>query len=106
MNTAIRHNETDDVTQTNKALWVAKTFGGKKGKTREKKSQNGKKRIESDIINLRSDIIRLERERRGETGRKGKRKIMELNAKYRLDKKVIEELKQRLISKKMKFKRY
>ena len=56
------------------------------------------------------DINRLERERRGETGGKGSRKIKELNAKYRVKKKrinlVIEELKQRLVAKKTKVKRY
>ena len=55
--------------------------------------------MESDIANLRRDINRLERERRRETGGKGKRKIKELNTKYRVKKKginlVTEELKQR-----------
>ena len=59
---------------------------------------------------MRRGINRLERERRGETGGKGKRKINKLNAKYRVMKKginlVIEELKQRLIAKKKKVKRY
>ena len=49
-------------------------------------------------------------ERRGEIGGKGKRKIKELNAKYRVREKginlVIERLKQRLIAKKMKVKIY
>ena len=53
---------------------------------------------------------RPESERRGETGGKRKRKIKELNTKYRVKKKginlVIEELKQRLIAKKTKVKRY
>ena len=65
---------------------------------------------ESDITNLRRDINRLERERRGEARGKRKRKIKELNTKYRVKKKginlVIEELKQRLIAKKNKVKRY
>ena len=65
---------------------------------------------ESDITNLRRDINRLERERRGEARGKRKRKIKELNTKYRVKKKginlVIEELKQRLIAKKTKVKRY
>ena len=65
-----------------------------------------KRRIESDITNLRRDINRLGRERQGETGGKGKRKIKELDAKYRVKKKginlVVEELKQRLIAKKTK----
>ena len=92
------------------ALWVAKEVGMKKGKIGEKKEPCWKRRIETDITNLRRHIRRLERERRGETGGKGKRKIKELNAKYRMKKKrinlVIEELKQRLIAKKTKVKRY
>ena len=92
------------------ALSVAKEVGMKNGKIGEKKASWWKRRIESDITNLRRDINRLERERRGETGGKGKRKIKELNAKYRVKKKginlVIEELKQRLIAKKTKVKRY
>ena len=115
INAVIRHIETYDVTQTNKltmaaALWVAKEVGMKKGKIGENKEPWWKRRIETDITNLRRHIPRLERERRGETGGKGKRKIKELNAKDRMKKKrinlVIEELKQRLIEKKTKVKRY
>ena len=91
-------------------LWVAKGVGLKKGKRGEKKNPWWKSRIESYINNLRRDINRLERERRGKTGGKGKRKGNELNAKYKVKKMginlVIEELKQRLISKKTKVKRY
>ena len=71
----------------------------KKGKRGEKKEPWWKRRMESDIANMRRDINRLERERRRETGGKGKRKIKELNTKYRVKKKginlVTEELKQR-----------
>ena len=110
VNAVIRHIETDDITQTNKfamtaALWVVKEVGVKKGNIGEKEEPWWKIRIESDITNLRR-----ERERRGETGGKGKKKIKELNAKYRVKKKginlVIQELKQRFIAKKTKVKRY
>ena len=88
------------------ALWVSKEFGEKKDKIGGKKEPWLKRRIESDITNLRRDINRLVRERQGETGGKGKRKIKELDAKYRVKKKgitlVVEELKQRLIAKKTK----
>ena len=115
VNAVIRNIETDVVTQTSKlampaALWVAKEVGVRKDKIGEKKEPWWKRRIESDITNLRRDINRLERERQEEIGQKGKRKINELNAKYRVWKKginlVIEELKQRLIAKKTKVKRY
>ena len=76
VNEVIRHIKIDDVTQTNKlamaaAFWVAKEVGVKKGKIGEKKEPWWKKRIESVITNLRRDINRLERERGGETGKKG-----------------------------------
>ena len=72
MDAVIRHIETDDVTQTNKlamaaALWIAKVVGVKKGSRGEKKESWWKTRIEDVITNLRRDINRLERERRGET---------------------------------------
>ena len=75
----------------------------------KKEKRGEKRRIESDITNLRMYINR-KMERRGETGGKRKIKMKELNAKYRLKKKginlVIEELKQRFIVKKTKFKTY
>ena len=113
VNAVIRHIKINNVTQTNKlamaaALWVAKEIGVKKGKRGKKKEPWWKRRIESDITNLRRDINRLERERQGETRGKGKRKIKEMNAKYRVKEKginlVIEELQQRLIAKKTKVK--
>ena len=111
MNAVVRHIETDDVTQTNKLamatdLWVAKEVGVKKGKIGEKKEPWWKRRIESDITNQGRDINRLEREKQGETGGKGQKKIKVMNAKCRVKKMginlVIEELKQSLIAKKSK----
>ena len=62
-----------------------------------------------NIINLRSDIIKLEIKRQVETGGKGKIKFKKLNIKYRVTKKVInlvvEKLKQRLIAKKSQFRK-
>ena len=115
VNVVLRHIETDDVTQTNKlaiaaTLWFTKEVAVQKGERGEKKEPWWKRRIESDITNLRRHVNRLEREIRGETGGKGKRKIKELNTKYRVEKNginlVIEELKQRLIAKKTRVKRY
>ena len=56
------------------AVRVAKV-GLKKSKIEEKKEPWWKRRIKNDITNLRRDINALERERRRETGGKGKRKI-------------------------------
>ena len=114
-NAVLRHIETDYVIQTNKlakaaALGVAKDVGVKKSKRGEQKEPWWKRRTESDITNLRRNIKRLEREKRGETGGRGKRKIKELNTKYRAKKirinLLIEELQQMLIAKKTKVKRY
>ena len=49
----------------------------------KKEKRGEKRRIESDITNLRMYINR-KMERRGETGGKRKIKMKELNAKYRL----------------------
>ena len=91
VNELIRHIETDGVTQSNKlamaaGLCIAKEVRIKKCKIGEKKEPRWKRRIESDFANLRKDINRLEREIRGETGGKGKRKIKERNLKYRVKK--------------------
>ena len=84
--------------------------GVKKSKRGEEKEPWWKRRIESDITNLRRNIKKLEREKRGENGGKGKRKIKELNTKYRVKKiginLLIEELQQMLIAKRTKVKRY
>ena len=62
-----------------------------------------------NITNLRRDIIRLERERQVETGGKRKIKLKKLNIKYRVTKKginiVAEKLNQRLIAKKSQFRK-
>ena len=112
-NAVIRHIETDDVIQT-KLLWQ-QPFGLQKklewGKTKEerKMSHGGKEELKW-YYHLRTNIKRLKKERRGETGAMGKIKIKELNTKYRLKKKginmVIEELKEGLIANKTKIKRY
>ena len=91
MNALIWHIETDDVTQINKlamaaVLWVAKEVGVKKEKRGEKIESWWKRRVESDITNLRRDIKRIERDRRGETEGKAERKFKEVNAKYRVKK--------------------
>ena len=66
VNTMIRHIETDDITQKNKLamaadLWVAKEVGIKKNKKGEKEEPCWKRRIKSDITNLRRDINRRKR---------------------------------------------
>ena len=79
----------------------------KKGK---KQDPWWKRRIEGDIKNLKKNISILEREKRSETGMRGKRKVKDLGDKYGIKRKglttVIEELKQRLLAKAAKIKRY
>ena len=47
----------------------------KKGKKGQKKESWWKRRIGNDITSLRKDITGLKRERQGQTGEKGKKKI-------------------------------
>ena len=54
------------------ALWVTKEVGVKEGKRGEKKEPLWKRKIKSDFTNLKRDINRVERERLGEAGGKGK----------------------------------
>ncbi|XP_063595812.1 uncharacterized protein LOC134772704 [Penaeus indicus] len=86
VNGAIKHLVTADITQTNNlikaaSLWVAKQLGLKTVKKEKKQDPWWKRRIEGDIKNLKKDISILEREKR-------------------------EELKQRLLAKAAKIKRY
>ena len=115
VNGAIKHLVTADITQTNNlikaaSLWVAKQLGLKTVKKGKKQDPWWKRRIEGDIKNLKKDISILEREKRGETGMRGKRKIKNLGDKNEIKRKglttVIEELKQRLLAKAAKIKRY
>ena len=115
LNGAIKHLVTADITQTNNltkaaSLWVAKQLGLKTVKKGKKQDPWWKRRIEGDIKNLKKDISILEREKKGETGMRGKRKIKNLGDKYGIKRKglttVIEELKQRLLSEAAKIKRY
>ena len=115
VNGAIKHLVTADITQTNNlikaaSLWVAKQLGLKAVKKGKKQDPWWKRRIEGDIKNLKKDISILEREKRGETGMRGKRKVKNLGDKYGIKRKglttVIEELKQRLLAKAAKIKRY
>ena len=64
VNAVVRHIETGNITQRNKltmaaAHWVAKEVGVKKGKNGEIKGSWWKRRIESDMTNLRKDINKL-----------------------------------------------
>ena len=89
---------------------VAEQIGLKKRDYREKNEPRWKRRIEGDIKKLRQDVNLLTRDLKGELGSKKKQKMKELYEKYRVKRKglkiVIEELKQRMLPKSAKVKRY
>ena len=107
----VRHIETDDITQTKK-LAIASFFGYSIAK-----HMHTWRGIAMHTLHTCHSIVsgplgckRSRSEERQETGGEWNSKIKEVNAKYRTKKEginlVIEELKQRLIAKKTKVKRY
>ena len=115
VNQVIRHIETKNITEANELIraatvWVAEQLGLKKTEFRAKKDSWWKRRIEGDIKRIRKDVNILERDLRGELSNKKSEKIQRLKEKYWVNKKgikaVVEELKQRMIAKSAKIKRY
>ena len=92
------------------SVWVADQMGLKKFESGRRKEPWWKRRIENDIKNLKHDIDILHRESKGELGSKRRWKLKDLEEKYRVRKKgintVIEELKQRIVAKSAKQKKY
>ena len=82
----------------------------KKAQHRKKNEPRWKRRIEGDIKRLRQDINILNRVVKRELGLKKKRKLSELNERYRVKRKrlktVTEGLKQRMLAKSAKVRRY
>ena len=91
-------------------VWVAEYLGLKKTEFRAKEDPWWKRRIEDDIKRIRKDVNILERDLRGELSHKKSAKLQRLKEKYRVNKKgiktVVEDLKQRMIAKSTKIKRY
>ena len=115
VNSVMKFVKTKNITETNKlinaaSVWVADQMGLKKFEIGWRKEPWWKRRIENDIKNLKHDINILHRESKGELGSKKKWKLKDLEEKYRVRKKgintVIEELKQRILAKSAKQKRY
>ena len=77
---------------------------------KKKNEPRWKRRIEGDIKKLRQDVNLLTRDLKVELGSKKKQKMKEVYEKYRVEKKglktVVEELKQRMLAKSLKIKRY
>ena len=92
------------------SVWVAEQISLKKRDYRVKNEPRWKCRIEGDIKKLRQDINLLTRDLKEELGSKKKHKMKELYEKYgvktKRSKTVIEELKQRMLAKRTKVKRY
>ena len=115
VNSAIRFLKTSNITQTNNliraaSVWVAEELGLKKIAHKKKGEPWWKRRVEGDIKRLKRDITLLERHRNGELGTKKQRRIVVLEEKYRVKRKgistVIEELKQRIVAKSGKIRRF
>ena len=115
VNEAMKYLKSKSITETNNliraaSVWVAERIGLKKAEHRKKNEPRWKRRIEEDIKRLRKEVNFLEREVKGELGLKKKRKLSELNERYRVKRKglktVIEELKQRIFAKNVKIRRY
>ena len=113
VNEAIMYLKSKSITEKNNliraaSVWVAERIGLKKAEHRKKNEPRWKRRIEGDIKSLRQEVNFLEREVNGELGLKKKRKLRELNKRYRVKRKglptVIEELKQRMLAKSAKMK--
>ena len=89
---------------------MAEWIGLKKAEHRNKNEPRWKCRIVGDIKRLKQEVNFLEREVKGELGLKKKRKLSELNERYRVKRKglktVIEELKQIILVKSAKVRRY
>ena len=88
------------------SVWVAERIGLKKVEHRKNNEARWKRRIEGDIKRLRREANFLESEVKGELGLKKKRKLSELNERYRVKRKELktmtEELKQRMLAKILK----
>ena len=104
---------TNTITETNDLVYAvsnyaAKKLGIKTCKIRPTKEPWWKRRLNEDTKCLRHDLNTLERERKGQV--KNRSKLEQVEKKYQVKSKklntVIEELKQRLVAKAAKVKRY
>ena len=108
VNEAIKYLKSKSIAKTNNliraaSVSLAEQMRLKKAKHRKKNEPRWKRRIEGDLKRLRQEVNLLERKVKGELGLKKKRKLSELNERYRVKRKglktVIEELKQRMLAK-------
>ena len=104
---------TSTITETNDLVYAVCVYTAKKLRLKSfkggpKKDPWWKRRIEQDITRIRRDLNVLQRELKGQV--RNRAKVEELENKYHIKSKklntVIEELKQRLVAKAAKIKRY
>ena len=112
---AAKYLDSNSITKTNSlivaaSMWVVEQIGLKTIEYRKKNEPRWKRRFEGDIKRLRKDVNILERKLKGELGERKKQKLLQLHERYRVRKKgfktVIEELKQRMITKSAKIRRF
>ena len=115
VNEAVKYLNSNSITETNSlivaaSVWVAEQIGLKKIEYRKKNEPRWKRRNEGDIKRLRKAVNILERGLKGEIGERKRQKLLQLHDKNRVRKKdlktVIEELKQRMIAKSAKIRRF
>ena len=93
VNLAIKFIDTSKTAQTNDliraaSVWVAEELGLKRIAWREKNQPKWKRRIQGDVKRLRQDFNLLERERKGELGKRRNRKLKYLEENIELRAKV------------------
>ena len=112
---AFKYLESKSITETKNlikavSVWVAGWKGLRKTEHRKKNELRWKCRIEGDIKRLKQEVNFLERKSIRQLVLNQKRKLRELNERYRVKRKglktVIEELKQRMLAKSAKVRRY
>ena len=115
VNEALKYLESKSITETNNlivaaSVWVAEQLGLKKVEHRKKYEPFWKRRIEGDIRRLRQEVNIMERELKEGLGGGKKRKLLGLQEKHSVRRKglktVIEELKQRMLAKSAKVRRF
>ena len=115
MNEAVKYLDSNSITETNSlivaaSVWVAEQIGLKMIEFRKKNEPRWKRRIEGDIKRLRKDVNILERELKGELGDRKRQKLLQLHERYRVRRKglktMIKKLKQRMIAKSAKIRRF
>ena len=113
VNKIIDKISTNTITETNDLVYAVSSYAAKKlgiktCKRRPRKEPWWKRRLNEDIKCLRRELNILERERKEQV--KNRSKLEQLEKKYQVKSKklntVIEEIKQRLVAKAAKVKRY